>query len=181
MLRKRSSSSLWVGTVSKGRPSNRLKATRRKSIPRSANTHSRFGSSQLNSTFNCSNSCTHGQGYFMGSDLLNLLASMNSDLNPYLFIFVERRLIVMPVVKLGGARGGVGGHRLRVFQGAVAFQVIGDASCSHRMIADAGFDACLACAPLNHPVAVLLCHAVRPARVTSGQGSDQIGVKICSK
>jgi peroxiredoxin len=50
MLKKRSSSPRGVGTVSRGRPSNRLKATRRKSIPRSPSTHSRFGSSQLNST-----------------------------------------------------------------------------------------------------------------------------------
>jgi hypothetical protein len=36
------------------------------------------------------------------------------------------------------------------------------------MIADARFDACLAGPPLNHTVAVLLRHAVRPARETPG-------------
>jgi len=34
---------------------------------------------------------------------------------------------------------------------------------AHRMIADARFDACLARAPLNHPVAVLPGHALRSA------------------
>jgi hypothetical protein len=61
MLKKRSSSPRGVGTVSRGRPSNRLKATRRKSIPRSVSTHSRFGSSQLNSTSHHTHNCTHSQ------------------------------------------------------------------------------------------------------------------------
>ena len=60
-LRNRSSSSRGVGTVRRGRPSNNAKATRRKSIPRSASTQSRFGSSQLNSTFQHTHNCTHNQ------------------------------------------------------------------------------------------------------------------------
>ena len=59
ILKKRSSPPRGVGTVSRGRPSNKLKATRRKSIPRSASTHSRFGSSQLNSTLYYTHNCTH--------------------------------------------------------------------------------------------------------------------------
>jgi hypothetical protein len=74
--------------------------------------------------------------------------------------------------ELGGARGGVGGHSLRVLQRAVALEVISDAGCAHRMIADARFDACLSRAPLNHPVAVLLRHAVRLAGKTS-RGAKQ--------
>lgn len=61
MLKKRSSPHRGVGTVSRGRPSNKLKAKRRKSIPRSASTHSRFGSSQLNSNWKCIHNCTHSQ------------------------------------------------------------------------------------------------------------------------
>jgi hypothetical protein len=48
----------------------------------------------------------------------------------------------------------VGGHRLRVLQRAVALELIGNTGCAHRMIADARFDARLARALLNHPVAV---------------------------
>jgi hypothetical protein len=38
----------------------------------------------------------------------------------------------------------VGGHHLRVLQRTVALEVIGDAGCAHRRIADARFDAWLA-------------------------------------
>ena len=61
MLRNRSSSPRGVGTVSSGRPSNKLKARRRKSIPRSANTHSRLASSQLNASIHYTHKCSHMQ------------------------------------------------------------------------------------------------------------------------
>lgn len=59
MLRYRSSSPLCVGTVSSGRPSNSSAARRTKSIARSASTHSRLDSSQLNSNFHYSHTCSH--------------------------------------------------------------------------------------------------------------------------
>ncbi len=108
----------------------------------------------------------------MTNDLLRF-RHLRHELNPHLLILIERRLVVAPVVELGGARGGVGGHRLRVFQRAVALKVIGDSGCAHRMIADARFDACVSRAPLNHPVAVLLCHAVWPAGETSGRAKQR--------
>ena len=97
--------------------------------------------------------------------------------NLHFLVLVERRLIAAPIIELRSARGRVGGHDLRVLQRALALEVIGDAGRAHRMIADARLDACLARASLNHPVAVLLRHAVRPTRKTSG-GAKQRPVLV---
>jgi hypothetical protein len=74
----------------------------------------------------------------------SILHILCHKLNSHFLVLVERRLIVARVLEPRGAREGVGGHHLRVLQRTVALEVIGDAGCAHRMIADARFDGCLA-------------------------------------
>jgi hypothetical protein len=42
------------------------------------------------------------------------------------------------------------------------------------------FDSCLARTPLNHPIAILLCHAVRRACETSGGAKQRPILIICN-
>lgn len=60
-------------------------------------------------------------------------------------------------------RGGVRSHDLRVLKCALAPKIIRDPGGPQAMIADAGLDACLARISGNHPMGILLRHAVRGA------------------
>jgi hypothetical protein len=97
MLRKRYSPPRGVGTVSKARPSNKLKAITRKSIPRSASTHSRFGSSQLNSTAQHTHDCTHGQDFIpMASSTISItrrLQDWRKRFPDYVSVSLIKRLL----------------------------------------------------------------------------------------
>ena len=64
-------------------------------------------------------------------------------------------------------------HCLRVFERPAASEVIGDAGCTQRVIADFRFDAGSAGPPLDHPVSIGLRHAMRPARPLSGRAEQR--------
>ena len=64
---------------------------------------------------------------------------MASDLDS--FKLIECRLIVAPVVELGGAGGGMGGHGGGFFEDTAIFEIVGDAGCSEAVIADPCGDA----------------------------------------
>ena len=68
--------------------------------------------------------------------------------NPDLLHLVERDFVRAPVVEPGGARGGVVGERLRVFEGALVLQIGGDAGRPEGVVAYPGLDA----RPLRAPL-----------------------------
>jgi hypothetical protein len=61
--------------------------------------------------------------------------------NPNLLDLTGRDVVGAAVVDLGGARRGVDGHLLRVFEQTLVLQICGDAGRSERMVADARLDA----------------------------------------
>jgi hypothetical protein len=84
-------------------------------------------------------------------------------LNPDPLVFGEADFVGAAVVQFRRAGRGMVCHRLRVFQGAGAFQIIGDAGCTPAVVADFGFVAGRAGVTLDHAVSVRLPHAARLA------------------
>jgi hypothetical protein len=74
--------------------------------------------------------------------------------NRNLLDFIERDFARAPVVELCGARRGVVGERLGVFESALVLEVGGDAGRAEGVIADFGLDACRCAGSFGiHPVA----------------------------
>lgn len=63
--------------------------------------------------------------------------------------FIERDLVIAPVVELRGASALVRGHLLRVLEQSAVGEIDGDPGCPERVAAEFGFDAGVAGAPVD--------------------------------
>jgi hypothetical protein len=72
-------------------------------------------------------------------------------LNQNLLHFIERNLILAPVVKLRRPGRLMVGDVLRGFERALVLQVGGDACCAEGVVSDPGLDAGVGRAALNYP------------------------------
>jgi hypothetical protein len=120
------------------------------------------------------------------------LIPSSSGLNPHPFDFIQADLIGAPIVELGGAGGGVVGHRGRVLQGASVFEVCRDTGRSEGVITDLGGDAGGGGAAADHGVGVGLGQGrgaqhpppplygpkQRPLGIAAQSAAVQIGVQV---
>ena len=73
-------------------------------------------------------------------------------LNQYSFDFIERELVIPPIIAAGGAGALVVRHLLRDFELAAVAQVFGDPRRAERVTPDFCFDAGILCPALDHAV-----------------------------
>ena len=106
-------------------------------------------------------------------------SSKRNRLNGDPFHFVQRNLLLPPVVELGGPWGLVVGDVLGRLERAAVLQVGGDAGGAEGMVADPGLDAGGLRPPLDHAVGVLLPQSVagEPAR-SARRGLEQGRVRV---
>src|SRR5262249_24980300 len=80
--------------------------------------------------------------------------------NHDLLDLVERDLVAGPVIKLGSARTGVGGHLLGLLKRSLVFQVAGDPRRPEAVAAGLGADARLLEASADHPPDIGRAHGI---------------------
>jgi hypothetical protein len=100
------------------------------------------------------------------------LLGVRSHSNPHAFVFIERELVAAPVIEFRGARRRMVGHGLRVLERALAFEIVGNAGGTQRVIANCRFDAGLFGPPLDHTIGVRLRHALRCTGRAAGRAEQ---------